>query len=160
MTTSRKFAGFAKSAMSGSGEIPSFRMKEIPDGGMCLSSFLVISEESDSRVVLMGHLNPKAPWDHIGALDESRIQAHSKGWMLPSSHLIVHESPQEAATRILKEQLGIDDRWSHSRIPKLFLKFLRPKDFRTCLNIGISNSYFVERSQVEGESRRATPGRI
>ena len=29
--------------------------------------------------------------------------------MLPSSHLIIHESPQDAASRILKEQLGLED---------------------------------------------------
>ena len=128
MTTKRKFAGFAKSSLPGSGEIPSFRMKELPDGGMCLSSFLVISE-SDSKRVLMGHLNPKAPWDHIGALDESRIQAHSKGWMLPSSHLIVHESPQEAAARILKEQLGIDNRMVTLSDPKVVSEVSTPKRF-------------------------------
>ena len=55
----------------------------------------------------MGHLNPKAPWDHIGALDEKRIQAHSKGWMLPSCHLMIGESPQDAAERIACEQLDL-----------------------------------------------------
>lgn len=55
----------------------------------------------------MGHLNPAAPWDEIGALDADRAQIHSRGWMLPSSHLMLFESPQEAAHRILKEQLGI-----------------------------------------------------
>src|SRR3989442_4075768 len=52
--------------------------------------------------VLMGHMNPKAPWDHIGALDPSRVEAHSRGWMLPSSHLIFLESPDEAARRIAR----------------------------------------------------------
>jgi ADP-ribose pyrophosphatase YjhB (NUDIX family) len=56
----------------------------------------------------MGHLNPAAPWDHIGALDEKRIEIHGKGWMLPSSHLMIGESPQEAAKRIAKEQLGLE----------------------------------------------------
>lgn len=82
---------------------------EIPDGGLCLSSFLVINESSNANTVLMGHLNPKAPWDHIGALDESRIRVHSKGWMLPSSHLMIHESPQEAASRVAREQLEIEN---------------------------------------------------
>ena len=55
----------------------------------------------------MGTLEPSADWEHIGALDASRALVHSKGWMLPSSHLIFKESPQEAARRILSEQLGI-----------------------------------------------------
>ena len=28
--------------------------------------------------------------------------------MIPSSHLIIHESPQDAASRILQEQLGLE----------------------------------------------------
>ena len=42
-------------------------------------------------------------------LDPSRTAVHSKGWMLPSSHLIVHESPDEAAQRVAAEQLGRRD---------------------------------------------------
>jgi ADP-ribose pyrophosphatase YjhB (NUDIX family) len=57
----------------------------------------------------MGHLNPSADWDHIGALDEARVQIHSKGWMLPSSHLIIHESPKDAASRIAREQLNVEN---------------------------------------------------
>jgi len=57
----------------------------------------------------MGRLNKEAPWDHIGALDRSRVERHGSGWMLPSSHLILGEGPKEAADRILKEQLGLTD---------------------------------------------------
>jgi ADP-ribose pyrophosphatase YjhB (NUDIX family) len=128
MITNRKFAGFVKSTASGS-EVPSFRMKEIPDGGMCLSSFLVISEQDNPKEVLMGRLNPKAPWDHIGALDEGRIQAHSKGWMLPSSHLIIHESPQEAAVRILREQIGIASSIVALSDPKVVSEVSTPRRF-------------------------------
>ena len=123
MTTDRKFAAFSKD-----GDIPSFRMKEIPNGGFCLSAFLVISEAGDEGRVLMGHLNPAAPWDHVGALDKSRVQAHSNGWMLPSSHLIIHESPQETAQRILKEQLGIDEAIILSG-PKVVSEVYTPKRF-------------------------------
>ena len=78
---------------------------EIPEGGVCLSSFLIVTDSSGG--VLMGHLNPKAPWDQIRALDAERARTHSRGWMLPSSHLMLLESPQEAAQRILREQLGM-----------------------------------------------------
>ena len=84
-------------------------MPQVPEGGLCLSAFLVITDTQNPNSVLMGNLNPKAPWDHIGALDPARIEAHSKGWMLPSSHLIVYESPHDAAKRILKEQLELDN---------------------------------------------------
>ncbi len=83
-------------------------MTEVPEGGFCLSTFLAILESGHSKSVLMGRLNPDAPWDHIGALDEKRLEMFSKGWMLPSSHLILHESPLDSTSRILKEQLEID----------------------------------------------------
>ncbi len=74
MTTERKFAAFnkGKSITTGKANLPSFRMKEVPDGGFCLSSFLILSPENNPKEVLMGHLNPSAPWDHIGALDEGK----------------------------------------------------------------------------------------
>jgi len=104
MVTERRFCRFNKHA-----ETMSFGMPDVPEGGLCLSTFLVITEVENPNSVLMGHLNPKAAWDHIGALDQSRVEVHSKRWMLPSSHLIVYESPQEAAKRILREQLEMRD---------------------------------------------------
>lgn len=75
----------------------------------------------------MGKINPEAPWDHIGALDPARIELHRKGWMLPSSHLILHESPQDAFRRIASEQLEmpelpISEPWVVSEV-------YRPKNF-------------------------------
>jgi len=104
MTTDRRFSRFSKSPATAA-----FSITEIPDDGVCLSAFLIVTEARDSRKVLMGHMNPKAPWDHIGALDPSRVEAHSRGWMLPSSHLIFRESPDDAARRIVREQLELPD---------------------------------------------------
>jgi hypothetical protein len=104
MTTDRRFARFSKSPNTAA-----FSLTEIPDEGVCLSAFLLVTEARHPSSVLMGHMNPQAPWDHIGALDPSRIEAHSRGWMLPSSHLIVREAPQEAARRIAREQLELPD---------------------------------------------------
>jgi len=103
MTTARRFCRFNRV------DEVTFGMTEFPEGGLCLSAFLILSERGHPDRVLMGHLNPAAAWDHIGALDASRTQAHSRGWMLPSSHLMVKESPQEAAARIAQEQLGLTD---------------------------------------------------
>jgi ADP-ribose pyrophosphatase YjhB (NUDIX family) len=82
-------------------------MNEIPEGGFCISAFLVISKAKNPKQVLVGRTNKKAPWDHLGALDPERVERHSKGWMLPSSGLLLGESPEEAAERILKEQLSL-----------------------------------------------------
>ena len=100
MTTDRKFAAFSKEA------VPP-RMKKMPDGGMCISAFVIVSKRGDPGRVLMGKIDPKANWDHIGALDSKRVARVSAGWMLPSSHLMLYETPEGAARRILREQLNV-----------------------------------------------------
>jgi len=100
VTTDRRFAAFSKAA------IPP-RLKKIPEGGMCISAFVIVSKKGEKGNVLMGRINPSANWDHIGALDTKRAVRVSSGWMLPSSHLMLGETPEGAARRILREQLGI-----------------------------------------------------
>jgi hypothetical protein len=109
MTTNREFCRFnrGRSTTSGTVDESPMSLKEIPPGGLCLSAFLIVRDLSER--VLMGKIDPEAPWDHLGALDPRRIELHSKGWMLPSSHLIVHESPQDAARRIAEEQLELPE---------------------------------------------------
>ncbi len=102
MTTDRRFCRFSKSPQTAS-----FSVTEIPPDGLCLSAFLLVTESRHPRFVLMGHMNPGAPWDHIGALDPSRVEIHRHGWMLPSSHLMFKEGPEEAARRIAREQLDL-----------------------------------------------------
>ena len=102
MATDRKFTRFSRTDRP-------LQIREVPEGGMCLSAFLVISRKGRPNEVLMGRLRPDAPWDHIGAQDSARAEANSKGWMLPSSHLILGEGPGEAARRIAQEQLGLRD---------------------------------------------------
>ena len=82
-------------------------MNTVPQGGMCISAFLVISKKGEPGNVLMGRLNKNADWDHIGALDKKRVERFAAGWMLPSSHLILFETPEGAVRRILREQLGV-----------------------------------------------------
>lgn len=122
MTTDRRFCRFNKEE-----ETRAFGMPEVPDGGLCLSAFLVIASTDNPAGVLMGHLDPDAPWDHIGALDPRRAEVHSKGWMLPSSHLVVKESPQDAATRIAREQLELDG--LELQGPLVVSEVYRPKRF-------------------------------
>lgn len=89
-------------------------MSEVPGDGFCIAAFLVIVERDSRRKVLMGKINPDANWDHIGALDSLRVGRHTTTWMLPSSHLMLFESPDAAARRIMEEQLETN------------LKLLRP----------------------------------
>lgn len=103
MTTDRIFAAFARDGRHGLG------VSEVPADGFCISSFVVLSDQSSPGLILMGRLSPDAAWDHIGALDRERAEINSRGWMLPSSHLVYGESPGEAALRIAQEQLGVRD---------------------------------------------------
>jgi ADP-ribose pyrophosphatase YjhB (NUDIX family) len=100
LTTDRRFAAFGKGALPP-------RMNTVPQGGMCISAFIVVSKEGEPGSVLMGRINKNAEWDHIGALNGKRLERFASGWMLPSSHLILFETPEGAARRILREQLGI-----------------------------------------------------
>jgi ADP-ribose pyrophosphatase YjhB (NUDIX family) len=78
----------------------------LPEDGLCLSVFLLLSPADGSERVLVGRIDPAAAWDQIGALDPGRLRAHSGKWMIPSCHLLQFEAPAEAARRILREQLG------------------------------------------------------
>jgi ADP-ribose pyrophosphatase YjhB (NUDIX family) len=109
MATSRKFCRFVKPSedparFESQRAIPS--TFEMPGSGMCISAFLLACREGVSDEVLLGRLNPAAPWDEIGALGGSLLERASKGWMIPSSHLMLLESPGDAARRVLREQLG------------------------------------------------------
>ena len=110
MTTNRRFARFnaGRSTSTGNPDTSPLTTHEVPEGGMCLSAFVVLTKAGSSGRVLLGRLNPDAGWDHIGALDPERVEVHSRGWMIPSSHLLLKEPPQEAAKRILKEQLELE----------------------------------------------------
>jgi ADP-ribose pyrophosphatase YjhB (NUDIX family) len=98
----RKFADFYEGALW-------FQMSSIPEGGMCLSAFLAVWK-GDIHHVLLGKVNSDFDWVRIGALDRQSASRISSRWMLPSSHLLLYESPTDAAKRILMEQLGLDDR--------------------------------------------------
>ncbi len=102
MTTDRRFAAFSRTA------VPP-RVKEIPEGGMCISAFVILEQRGRPHHILLGRVNKAARWDHFAALDRERVERLSNGWMLPSSHLLLFESPQEAAQRIMREQLKIAD---------------------------------------------------
>jgi ADP-ribose pyrophosphatase YjhB (NUDIX family) len=104
MTTNRRFAAFSEDGREGLG------MAQVPKDGLCISSFLVITEKNGpGKNVLVGRVNPKANWDHIGAVNPGRLERASKGWMLPASHLMMLESPMAAAKRIVREQLELDE---------------------------------------------------
>ena len=77
----------------------------VPDDGMCLSVFLVLRSPEDSGRVMLGRVDPSAPWGEVGGLDPARLARVGRGWMLPSRQLLLFEGPREAARAIANEQL-------------------------------------------------------
>ncbi len=98
----RRFSRFAEGRSVEEGYWP------LPPDGLCLSSFVLLSRPEEPGKVLLGRLDPAGPWARIGALDPRRIQLNSEGWMLPSCHLLYFESPEDAARRVVREQLGLE----------------------------------------------------
>ena len=101
MTEERRFADFYEGALP-------FQMTSIPEGGMCLSVFLVLWKENIHHV-LLGKVNKEYDWIRAGALSKESASRITQKWMLPSSHFLLYESPKDASRRILKEQLGLDE---------------------------------------------------
>jgi hypothetical protein len=101
MTTDRRFCRFTRTA-----EGHPFGLLWDQPGGFCLSTFLILSPEGHRSSVLLGRINPAGQWDHLEGLDAERMEAHRQGWHLPASHLLLRETPDQSARRILDEMLG------------------------------------------------------
>jgi ADP-ribose pyrophosphatase YjhB (NUDIX family) len=115
----RRFARLAEGRSAEEGYWP------LPPDGLCLSSFLVLSPSGIRTKVLVGKIDPRGPWGEIGALNPHRIQLNSEGWMLPSCHLLYFESPRDAAIRVLREQLGLENLTLEG--PSIFSEKYRPR---------------------------------
>jgi ADP-ribose pyrophosphatase YjhB (NUDIX family) len=103
MPTEPRFARFRRAPLT---DYPG--ACEVPDNGMCLSTFVVLERPGRDGEVLLGRLEPTAPWWELGAIDPARLARIGERWMLPSRQLALFESPDDAARSILADQLGID----------------------------------------------------
>ena len=119
MSTERQFTRFTRTSAPP-------RISEIPEGGFCLSSFVILNKNGRPNDVLLGRLNPSAEWERIGGLGRDRAEANSKGWMLPGCQLLYGESPQDAAKRILTEMIGMPDQRLEG--PAVFSEVYGPKN--------------------------------
>ena len=99
----RRFCRFRADTPSGS---PFY--SPLPNDGLCLNVFLIIHESGHPGRVLLGHLDPSAPWERLGGMDAERRSQASGKWMLPASQLLLFESPRAAADRLVRELLEID----------------------------------------------------
>jgi 8-oxo-dGTP pyrophosphatase MutT (NUDIX family) len=80
----------------------------VPSDGMCLNAFLILRAPDDPGRVLLGKIAPGPHWADAGGLDAERAARVGDRWMLPSCQLLLFESPDDAARRIAREQLGIE----------------------------------------------------
>jgi ADP-ribose pyrophosphatase YjhB (NUDIX family) len=82
------------------------RFWAVPEGGLCLSAFVVVRSDHAPVRVLLGKPDPTAPWEEIATLEEPHLRSIGNRWILPASHLHEFESPSGCAQRILTQQLG------------------------------------------------------
>ena len=90
------------------GDLPAPGYEGVPSDGLCLNVFLVFRPADTPGRVLLGKVDPAAPWAEIAALGPDRIARLTDRWLLPASQLLLLESPDEAAIRVAREQLGFD----------------------------------------------------
>ena len=83
-----------------------FREGHVSKGGTCLSAFLVLKRSGD---ILAGKMTKPNVWVEKFLVGEEFAPkyASSGKWVLPASHLKFGEKPEDAARRILTEQLGL-----------------------------------------------------
>lgn len=83
-----------------------FNAQNIPKGGTCISSFLILKGKNG---ILVGKMAKPEIWVErfmVGEAFAPKYAASNK-WLLPASHLIYGEKPEDAAKRILNEQLHL-----------------------------------------------------
>ncbi len=79
----------------------------VPEGGLCLSAFLILTAPAAPGRVLLGRPNAQAPWESMATLEPAHLAAIGQRWILPASHLREFESPKAAGERIAREQLAL-----------------------------------------------------
>jgi ADP-ribose pyrophosphatase YjhB (NUDIX family) len=93
----------------------------LPQGGMCLCSFLFVTRGSE---ILLGRYADHPAWERLCGMDSRRVKANAQGWTIPASHLKFGEDPRDAARRIGEEilALGRGLPYSEPRVKTFFYK--------------------------------------
>ena len=81
----------------------------VPEAGLCLSVFPILTEPRRPDRVLMGRYDASFDWRRIGAISRDRVEKMQDLWLLPGRHLFLYEDPKAAVATILWEQLGLEN---------------------------------------------------
>lgn len=79
-----------------------------PKGGTCVSAFLVLHGKDG---ILVGKMAKPEIWVekfYVGEMFAPKYAASNK-WLLPASHLEYGEKPDDAAKRILTQEIGVGE---------------------------------------------------
>lgn len=85
-----------------------FREGHAPKGGTCISVFLVLKGKDG---ILVGKMAKPEVWVEkffVGEMFAPKYVASNK-WVIPASHLKYGEKPNDAAMRVLTEQVGVGE---------------------------------------------------
>ena len=79
-----------------------------PPAGLCLSAFIIARDAKGS--ILLGLPKAHDGWPEKGGYPKHQArQLENQGlWLLPATHLMIEESPDDAAKRIAREWAGIN----------------------------------------------------
>lgn len=95
------------------------------DAGVCISAFIVARR---NKMILLGRPRNIEAWPREGRFPRSRIArvVRDEAWILPATHLLIDESPNHAAKRIVLEWLGVRN------LPKFVMvqSFVRPSKMK------------------------------
>jgi ADP-ribose pyrophosphatase YjhB (NUDIX family) len=83
-----------------------FMEGHVPKGGTCISAFVVLKGKNG---ILAGKMARPEIWVEKFFVGESFAPkyASSGKWILPASHLKYGEKPEDAAERVIRDQLGL-----------------------------------------------------
>lgn len=81
-------------------------LNHVPKAGVCLSAFVVARRGAS---ILLGKPRVHDAWPTKGGFAKWRVvELEREGsWLLPATHLLMEESPDEAAKRITREWAGL-----------------------------------------------------
>jgi ADP-ribose pyrophosphatase YjhB (NUDIX family) len=84
-----------------------FVQNNVPPGGTCLSSFVIIN--SGNKILVGKPAKPEIWVERFFVREEMAPKLVESGkYTLPGSHLAWFESPEDAAKRVLREMLGLE----------------------------------------------------